>query len=62
MPRYKYKALHPILRQWAKEHNLDFRTSGELEIMVQNVQQLKKQGSLPAVEGNPDSTPIFKQV
>jgi len=62
MPRYKYKALHPILRQWAKEHGLDFRTSGEWEILVQNVQQLKKQGSLPAVEGNPDSTPVFKQV
>jgi len=62
MPRYKYKALHPILRQWAKEVGLDFRTSGEWEIIVQNVQQLKKQGELPAVEGNPDSAPIFKQV
>merc|ERR1719217_344544 len=61
MPRYKYKALHPILREWAKKHKMDFRTSGEWEILVQNVNQLKKQGHLPAVEGNPDSTPIFKQ-
>ena len=62
MPRYKYKALHPLLREWAREHKLDFRTSGEWEIMVQNVNQLKAMGNLPAVEGNPDSTPVFKQV
>jgi len=62
MPRYKYKALHPILREWARRNKLDFRTSGEWEIMVQNVNQLKKMGDLPAVEGNPDSTPLFKQV
>ena len=62
MPRYKYKALHPVLREWAKKHDLDFRTSGEWEILVQNVAQLKKIGSQDAVEGNPDSTPLFKQV
>merc|ERR1719353_2667705 len=62
MPRYKYKALHPLLREWAKQHNLEFRTSGEWEILVQNVEQLKKLSALPAVEGNPDSTPLFKQV
>ena len=62
MPRYKYKALHPILREWAREHKMDFRTSGELEILVQNVNQLKALSNAPAVEGNPDSTPIFKQV
>merc|ERR1711865_974987 len=33
MPRYKYKALHPVLRQWSQEHGLDFRTSGELDIL-----------------------------
>ena len=37
MPRYKYKALHPILKEWAKNHGLEFRTSGEWEIMRQNV-------------------------
>merc|ERR1719440_1943151 len=62
MPRYKYKALHPLLREWAIEHKLEFRTSGEWEILKQNVNQLKKMGTLPAVEGNPDSTPVFKQV
>jgi fatty acid desaturase len=62
MPRYKYKALHPLLKEWAKKHDLEFRTSGEWEIMVQNVNQLKKLSTLPAVPGNPDSTPIFKQV
>merc|ERR1712146_873019 len=62
MPRYKYKALHPILREWSKKHNLDFRTSGELEILVQNINQLKKPSTVPAVEGMPDSTPVFKQV
>ena len=62
MPRYKYKALHPVLRQWSQEHGLDFRTSGELEILVQNIAQLKKIGNQDAVEGNPDSTPLFKQV
>ena len=34
---------------------LDFRTSGEWEIVVQNVNQLKL-SELPAVEGNPAST------
>jgi len=62
MPRYKYKALHPILREWALKHKLTFRTSGEFEIMVQNVNQLKKLSTMPAVEGMPDSTPVFKQV
>jgi len=62
MPRYKYKALHPVLKEWAKEHKLDFRVSGEWEIMVQNVNKLAELSTLPAVEGNPDSTPIFKQV
>lgn len=62
MPRYKYKALHPVLRQWSKEHGMDFRTSGELEILQQNIAQLKKIGNQDAVEGMPDSTPLFKQV
>ena len=62
MPRYKYKAVHPLLREWSREVGLDFRTSGEMEILVQNVNQLKKMSELPAVEGNPDSTPIFKQI
>ncbi len=62
MPRYKYKALHPLLKEWAREHQLEFRTSGEWEILQQNINQLKKMSSLPAVPGNPDSTPIFKQV
>ena len=61
-PARRYKALHPLLREWAIEHKLEFRTSGEWEILVQNVNQLKKMGNLPAVEGNPDSTPVFKQV
>merc|ERR1719247_3801062 len=62
MPRYKYKALHPLLRQWSQEHGLDFRTSGEWEILQQNINQLKKLSQLEAVEGMPDSTPVFKQV
>jgi len=62
MPRYKYKALHPILKEWAKQHDLDFRTSGEWEIMQQNIDKLYEMSRLPAVEGNPDSTPIYKQV
>ena len=44
------------------EHSLELRTSGEWEIMVQNVNKLKEMSALPAVEGNPDSTPIFKQI
>merc|ERR1711871_938868 len=62
MPRYKYKALHPLLREWALKHNIPFRTSGEMEIIQQNINQLKKLSTLPSVEGMPDSTPVFKQV
>ena len=34
----------------------------ELEIIKQNIAQLKKIGNQEAVVGNPDSTPLFKQV
>ena len=53
----------PAESRWvAREHKLEFRTSGEWEILVQNVEQLQKLSALPTVEGMPDSTPIFKQV
>merc|ERR1711966_419003 len=49
MPRYKYKALHPLLKEWAAKNGLDFRTSGEIEIMDQNIKLLKNLASAPAV-------------
>ena len=36
--------------------------TGELEIIAQNIAQLKMIGNQEAVVGNPDSTPLFKQV
>ena len=33
-----------------------------VEIIKQNIAQLKKIGNQEAVVGNPDSTPLFKQV
>ena len=62
MPRYKYPAVSKVLQEFGAEHGLDYRVSGEFEIIRDNVKLLKKIGQAPAVEGNPGSEPIFKQV
>ena len=62
MPRYKYPAVSKLLKKFAKDHDIDYRESGEFDIIVENVELLKRMGSVPAQPGNPTSEPLFKQV
>ena len=62
MPRYRYEKLAPVLKAFADENNLDYRVSGEWEIIKQNVDLLQTLSTAEPQPGNPDSTPIFKQI
>ena len=62
MPRYNYPAVSKLLRAWAEEHGFEYRVTGEFKIIADNVELLKKMAHASTVEGNPDSTPMFKQV
>jgi len=42
MPRYRYPALRPKLKEWAKTAGVDYRTSDMFEIIVMNYQTMKK--------------------
>lgn len=62
MPRYKYPAVSKLLKAWAAKHNLDYRLTGEFQIIADNVKLLEKLSIAEPMPGNPDSTPLFKQV
>jgi len=62
MPRYKYPAVSKILQKFAAEHDIDYRVTGEFDIIRDNVALLKKMAEVESVPGNPNSEPIFKQV
>jgi len=62
MPRYKYPAVSKVLQQFAEEHDISYRVSGEFDIIRDNVALLKKQALAEPVVGNPTSEPVFKQV
>jgi len=62
MPRYKYPAVAKVLEKFANEHGLDYRITGEFKIIADNVRLLERLAKAKPVSGNPDSTPLFKQV
>lgn len=62
MPRYKYPAVSKVLQKFAKEHDLEYRVSGEFDIIAENIALLRRVGQAPAVEGNPSAELVFKQV
>jgi len=62
MPRYNYPAVSKLLRGWAESQGMDYRVTGEFQIIADNVKLLQKMAEATPVEGNPDSTPLFKQV
>lgn len=62
MPRYKYPAVSKVLKQFAAEHDIDYRETGEFKIIKDNVDLLKKMAMAEPVPGNPTSEPLFKQV
>lgn len=62
MPRYRYPAVSKLLQKFAEDNSLDYRVTGEFQIIVDNVALLKKLALAEQQPGNPNSEPIFKQV
>ena len=62
MPRYKYPAVSKVLEEFAREHDLEYRVTGEFKIIKDNIDLLKEMGEAEPVVGNPNSEPVFKQV
>lgn len=62
MPRYRYPALSKELEKFAAEQGLSYRISGEFEILKQNVAKLAEMAAAEPQPGNPDSTPMYKQI
>ena len=62
MARYRYPAVSKILKSFAAEQGLDYRVTGEFKIIADNVKLLKTLATAPQQPGNPDSTPLFKQI
>jgi len=57
MPRYKYPALIPQVQQFADDNNLDFRVTGEWELLKMNIDVYKDVATRPAVPGAKASRP-----
>mmetsp|Transcript_3948 Transcript_3948/g.5079 ORF Transcript_3948/g.5079 Transcript_3948/m.5079 type:complete len:446 (+) Transcript_3948:180-1517(+) len=51
MPRYKYPALVPVVKAFAEENGIEYRTAGEFEIIKNNVATYSKVAEMPAVVG-----------
>ena len=62
MPRYKYPALSERVKAFAREQGLEYRVTGEFEIIRDNVRQLRKVGQAEPVVGNPECTPKYIQI
>ena len=53
MPRSKYPALRPILKQFASENNLKYLESGEFEILKMNWELMRDVAKADPVVGAP---------
>jgi len=69
MPRYRYPAVARELIAWSEEQKalgqgegLDYRVTGEFQIVADNVALLKQLALAEPKPGNPSAEPIFKQV
>jgi len=69
MPRYRYPAVAKELLRFSEEQKalgqgdgLDYRVTGEFQIIKDNVALLKKLALAEPMPGNPSAEPIFKQV
>ena len=51
-----------MLVKFCEEQKLDYRVTGEFQIIADNVALLKKLARGPQQPGNPNSEPLFKQV
>jgi len=55
MPRYKYRELVPLVKQFAAENGIDYKTTDQWKILVDNYENYKRVAAQPAVAGAPDS-------
>ncbi|EGD83066.1 hypothetical protein PTSG_03704 [Salpingoeca rosetta] len=48
LPRYKYRLLVPIVKQWARNNGLEYKAAPLTDMLVEHYQFLKKNGQLAA--------------
>mmetsp|Transcript_11641 Transcript_11641/g.11675 ORF Transcript_11641/g.11675 Transcript_11641/m.11675 type:complete len:468 (-) Transcript_11641:297-1700(-) len=53
MPRSKYPALSKILKKFAKENNIEYRVTDELDILKLNWEMYRDNAAKPAIPGQP---------
>lgn len=41
IPRYKYRDLVPLVKQFAEENDLEYKSTGSWEIIQDNINQVK---------------------
>ena len=54
MPRCRYAGLRPRLRALAAAHGIEYRESGEAEMLVRNYSNYARVAAEPAVPGAPE--------
>ncbi|CAM9407559.1 unnamed protein product [Ectocarpus sp. 13 AM-2016] len=54
VPRYKYRDLVPLVKKFAEENGLEYRSTGSWEIIRDNIMQLKRVGEAPTNPGSPE--------
>jgi fatty acid desaturase len=42
MPKYRYAQVNPLVRKWAKENGIEYRSSGAMEILQLNYETMKR--------------------
>lgn len=55
MPKYRYRALVPLLMKWAKENGVEYRWSPATEIFVMNFNTMKKYAAMLDAAANASS-------
>ncbi|KAL7556971.1 hypothetical protein ACA910_018259 [Epithemia clementina (nom. ined.)] len=56
MPRHRYPLLRPKLMQFARDHGLEYRESGEWEILWRNWKLYRQVAQAPSLQGAPLTT------
>jgi len=51
MPRYKYPALVPLLKEFAQKNELEYRATDEFQIVSDNIKTYRRVASLAPVQG-----------
>lgn len=62
IPRYRYPELSKVVAAFAAEHQLEYRVTDEWKLLKQNIDLLERLAKAEPQPGNPDSTPVFKQL